>query len=125
MKRKPESTILAESRANAAEVARYAAERILQHFDPIVFHDTCEHFASIETGEDTRLVAYGFNARTTIDVLVLEIGTGAREGIVTLDVNTADVYLDTWSQYPIWSAYRILRERVLGWLNHPNVAHRI
>jgi hypothetical protein len=80
-----------------------------------------DHFAEYQ-GEDIRYVAFGFDNRHSIDVLVAQIGIGAGESVLNTDLDSADSFIEraaalrySDSEYVI--AMKTLAEQFRTWMH--------
>lgn len=104
------------------------AYRILMAFVSRTFtSDVADRSVRVEVGgDDVALVAYGFLRRDGYDVLILQVGMGAGEGIINIEWRDADDYIDEVARIEpaVFTDYitarRSLAETFRRWLADPS-----
>jgi hypothetical protein len=68
-------------------------------------HDEADHFAEHTVDETLRFVAFGFDTRYSIDVVIAQIGTGAGEGVLNTETNDVDSLIARADGLPFGGEY--------------------
>ena len=83
--------------------------------------DSCDYSHEIVIDETLRFVAYGFDTRHSIDVLVAQIGTGAGDAVIDTEMDDIDTFIsrEDLREYRDCDYSRTMREMnaaFRGWL---------
>jgi hypothetical protein len=81
------------------------ARMLMRFVDSGSAGQTADYSASYDVDDSLRFVAFGFTTRHSIDVLIAQIGTGAGESTLHVDLDDVDSFVSRAEQLDYLSEY--------------------